>query len=240
MAIKTFISFSPSPFLCNLLVSSPGYVSCLVCLFENQWCGALSHFPPPASAGSLLFPLPEPFACFHPGQGQNAVGTPADVAFLHLLTHLFSPIPCLPAWGLLCCLKSSYLDFLVLPTPSWVLEYIRQTLQHEGSVDNQWGSWWLSLMGCSGALRALGWGGQMQFSFSCEWVRDKIFLVSLSFFFFLICSSSRWNWTGLFFFFFRFELCSGPVQWFLNFMPGSFRESWAAHCCWRILLPAAL
>lgn len=113
MAIKTFISFSPSPFLCNLLVSSPGYVSCLVCLFENQWCGALSHFPPPASAGSLLFPLPEPFACSHPGQGQNAVGTPADVAFLHLLTHLFSPIPCLPAWGLLCCLKSSYLDFLV-------------------------------------------------------------------------------------------------------------------------------
>lgn len=107
------------------------------------WC-SLSHFPLPASPGSVLFPLSEPFACSQPGQGQNLLltaGTPSHVAFLSLLTHCFSPIPCLPAWGPLCCLKSSYLDFLVLPTTSWVPEHIRQTLQQEGSVCNQWSSW---------------------------------------------------------------------------------------------------
>lgn len=119
------------------------FLSCLSIWKSVMWC-SLSHFPLPASPGSLLFPLPEPFACSQPGQGQNLLltaGTPSNVMFLPLLTHHFSPIPCLLAWGLQCCLKSSYLDFLVLPTPSWVLEYIRQTWQHKGSVDNQWSSW---------------------------------------------------------------------------------------------------
>lgn len=87
---------------------------------SGVWC-SLSHFPLPASSGSLLLSLPEPFAFSQLGQGQNLLltaGTPSDVAFLPLLTHCFSPILCLPAWGLLFCLKSSYLDFLLLPTPS--------------------------------------------------------------------------------------------------------------------------
>lgn len=121
------------------------FLSCLSIWKSVVWC-SLSHFPLPASPGSLLFPLPEPFACSQPGQGQNLLQlliaeTPSNVVFLPLLTHRFSPIPCLPAWGPLCCLKSSYLDFLVLPTPWCVLEYIRQTLQQEGSVCNQWSLW---------------------------------------------------------------------------------------------------
>lgn len=67
MARKTFISFSPSPFLCNLLVSSPGYVSCLsfmLCLKISGLVLFVSFSPPcqcrvsPTSPGRAFCLLP--------------------------------------------------------------------------------------------------------------------------------------------------------------------------------------
>lgn len=46
MATTTFISFSLSPFLCNLLVSTPGYVSCLVYLKISGVVLFVSFSPP--------------------------------------------------------------------------------------------------------------------------------------------------------------------------------------------------
>jgi len=80
------------PFLCNLLVSSPGYVSCLSSCYVWKlvvYC-SLSHFPLPAIAGSLLLPPAEPFACSQPGQVRNLLLTAGASPLLHPLLCLCS------------------------------------------------------------------------------------------------------------------------------------------------------
>lgn len=137
---------------------------CLHALFENQWFSALCLiFPTLPAQGLSCFPqqslLPAPSlgkyktCCSQLGllyMWSSSSSSPIASSLYHVFPtrrHL----------------KSSYWDFLLLPTPSCVLEYLRQALQQEGSGCNWWSKLMISFphslfMSCEGFLVGLGDG----------------------------------------------------------------------------------